>query len=42
MEFDANVEHLRLAFWQIILTAGPILGTGGWSYNRYFASGHVY
>lgn len=27
MEFDANVEHLRLAFWQIILTAGPILGT---------------
>ncbi len=27
MEFDANVENLRLAFWQIILTAGPILGT---------------
>lgn len=27
MEFDANVEHLRLAFWQIIFTAGPILGT---------------
>ena len=27
MEFDANVEHLRLAFWQIILTACPILGT---------------
>ena len=27
MEFDANVEHLRLALWQIILTAGPILGT---------------
>ena len=27
MEFDANVEHLRLAYWQIILTAGPILGT---------------
>ena len=27
MEFDANVEHLRLAFCQIILTAGPILGT---------------
>ena len=27
MEFDANVEHLRLAFWQIIITSGPILGT---------------
>lgn len=27
MEFDANVEHLRLAFYQIILTSGPILGT---------------
>ena len=27
MEFDANIEHLRLAFWQIIITAGPILGT---------------
>ena len=27
MEFDANIEHLRLAFWQIILTASPILGT---------------
>ena len=27
MEFDANIEHLRLAFWQIIITSGPILGT---------------
>ena len=27
MEFDANIEHLQLAFWQIILTASPILGT---------------
>lgn len=26
MGFDANVEHLRLAFWQIVLTAGPVLG----------------
>jgi flagellar biosynthetic protein FliQ len=26
MGFDSNVEHLRLAFWQIVLTAGPILG----------------
>jgi flagellar biosynthetic protein FliQ len=25
MGFDSNVEHLRLAFWQIVLTAGPIL-----------------
>ena len=26
MEFDANVEHLRLAFWNVVLAAGPILG----------------
>ena len=26
MGFDANVEFLRIAFWQIILTAGPLLG----------------
>ena len=26
MEFDANIEHLRMAFWQVIITAGPILG----------------
>jgi flagellar biosynthetic protein FliQ len=26
MGFDANVEYLRIAFWQIILTAGPLLG----------------
>ena len=26
MDFDANVEFLRLAFYQIILTAGPLLG----------------
>ena len=25
MDFDANIEHLRLAFWNIILTAGPVL-----------------
>ena len=25
MEFDANIESLRGAFWQIIMTAGPIL-----------------
>ena len=27
MEFDANIEHLRLAFWQIVIVASPILGT---------------
>ena len=27
MSFDANVEFLRMAFWQILLTAGPLLGT---------------
>lgn len=26
MDFDANIEHLRIAFWNIILTAGPVLG----------------
>ena len=25
MDFDANVEFLRLTFYQIILTAGPLL-----------------
>ena len=26
MEFDANIEQLRLAFWNVVLAAGPILG----------------
>ena len=26
MDFDNNIEYLRLAFWQIILAAGPMLG----------------
>ena len=26
MEFDANIEHLRMAFWHVIITSGPILG----------------
>lgn len=25
MEFDANIEHLRMAYWNILLTAGPVL-----------------
>lgn len=25
MDFDGNIEHLRLAFWNIILVAGPVL-----------------
>jgi flagellar biosynthetic protein FliQ len=25
MEFDSNVELLRIAFWQILITAGPLL-----------------
>ena len=25
MDFDANIGFLRQAFWQIIMTAGPIL-----------------
>ena len=26
MDFDSNVEFLRIAFWQIIMAAGPVLG----------------
>jgi flagellar biosynthetic protein FliQ len=25
MGFDSNIEYLRIAFWQIIVTAGPLL-----------------
>ena len=25
MGFDANIELLRIAFWQILMTAGPLL-----------------
>ena len=25
MDFDGNIEHLQLAFWNILMTAGPIL-----------------
>ena len=27
MAYDQNVQYLSLAFWQIIMTAGPLLGT---------------
>ena len=26
MEFDNNVEYLRMALWQIVVAAGPVLG----------------
>lgn len=26
MDFDTNIEHLQLAYWNILMTAGPILG----------------
>ncbi|MEY8881709.1 flagellar biosynthesis protein FliQ [Donghicola sp. XS_ASV15] len=26
MDFDANIEHLQIAYWNILLTAGPVLG----------------
>ena len=25
MDFDANIQHLQLAYWNILLTAGPSL-----------------
>lgn len=26
MDFDANIENLQLAYWNILLVAGPVLG----------------
>jgi flagellar biosynthetic protein FliQ len=26
MEFDVGMEHLRLAYWHIMIAAGPVLG----------------
>lgn len=26
MDFDANIGYLRLAFWHVVLMAGPVLG----------------
>lgn len=26
MDFDGNIEQLRLAYWNILLVAGPVLG----------------
>ncbi|MEY4982797.1 MAG: Flagellar protein FliQ [Pseudomonadota bacterium] len=25
MDFDGNIEHLRLAYWTILVTGGPVL-----------------
>ena len=25
MDFDTNIEHLKLAYWNILVTAGPVL-----------------
>ena len=25
MEYDQNIQYLSMAFWQIIMTAGPVL-----------------
>ena len=25
MDFDANVEHLRIAYWNMLMTGGPVL-----------------
>lgn len=25
MDFDGNIEHLQLAYWNILLVAGPVL-----------------
>lgn len=26
MDFDGNIDQLRLAYWTILVTAGPVLG----------------
>ncbi|CUH64554.1 MAG: flagellar biosynthesis protein FliQ [Pseudomonadota bacterium] len=26
MDFDANIEQLQIAYWKILMTAGPVLG----------------
>lgn len=26
MDFDSNIGYLRLAFWHVVLMAGPVLG----------------
>jgi flagellar biosynthetic protein FliQ len=26
MDFDSNIEHLQLAYWNILMVAGPVLG----------------
>jgi flagellar biosynthetic protein FliQ len=26
MDFDANIGYLRIAYWHIVLMAGPVLG----------------
>ena len=26
MDFDGSIEHLSIAYWKILLTAGPVLG----------------
>ena len=41
MGFDANVEFLRMAFWQILIISGPLLAVAlAIGSPRYFASGH--
>jgi len=25
MDFDSNIQHLKMAYWTILMTAGPIL-----------------
>lgn len=26
MDFDANIENLQIAYWNILIVAGPVLG----------------
>ena len=43
MGFDANVEFLRIAFWQIILAAGPCWGGADCRFgNRHYPGGNFH
>ena len=44
MEFDTNVNYLEDAFWQIIISAGPVLISSSWNrpFDWYYSSGYFY
>ena len=43
MGFDMNVEFLRMAFWQIVMVAGPVLLVSAWDrfVYRHHSGGNI-